>query len=186
MHRGQIMISGRQHLKTDWNTLGATDQMQAPTKEFLVFGSAVAAELASSHFAAAAGTNAFADRQRQAVNDEGLSLTEQFSNQADDPQEPIVQAVQLTIEARDTQATDIAQTNQQAQGALMMLLKVFCRQDRNRQGFCCVSRCSAIILKVPGFQNIIDHPIGRYNIGVVHVGYSLDESRGTSILASSA
>jgi hypothetical protein len=55
MNRSQIVIGSRQQVKADWDTVGGTDQMQAPTEELLVLGGAVAAEGFVPHFLAAAG-----------------------------------------------------------------------------------------------------------------------------------
>ncbi len=186
MHRGQIMVGGRQQVKTDGNPFRRTHQMQPPAEELLVFGGTVTAEFPSPHFLAAPSTHALTDGQRQTVNDEGFSMSKHLPNQSDHPVEPFAQCVQLPVEARDAQAVDVTQRHQQAQRTLMMVLKIFGCDHCHCQDLRRMSACSAVIFEAPRFQNVINHHIRRYNVGVVHVALSLLGCVVTPILASSA
>src|SRR5438874_5589896 len=65
VYRRQIVKGGRHQLKTDWDAVWCADQVQAPAKELLLFGSAVATVFASTHLFTAPRPHAATDGYRQ-------------------------------------------------------------------------------------------------------------------------
>ena len=65
MDRRQILLGSRQQVKTDWNTVWGTNQVQAPTEELFLLGRAVAAKGFATHLLATRSPRSFAHRQGQ-------------------------------------------------------------------------------------------------------------------------
>jgi hypothetical protein len=91
--RCQIVKRGWQHFKADWHATRCADQMQAPAKELLLFGSALAAVGATTHFSPAAGAHASADRNWQAIDHKHLASAKDFAQRGRDKRQPLGELV---------------------------------------------------------------------------------------------
>src|SRR5260221_7535327 len=186
MNGRQILLGGRQQVKTDWDTFRGANQVQTPAEKLFALGGTIATKGFAAYFLAARGPRSFAHRQGHTVNDKGFPSGIDFRYQVDDPNQPFPQRVQASVKPRHAQPTHIAQANHQAQGPFMVVLKILGRYHPHRQYLRCAANSASIVRKSIGFQHIIYHNICRYNIPVVHVVPSSYGCLATPILTKAA
>ena len=84
--------------ETYGHALRGANQMQAPAEELFFLGRTVTAEIKSAHFATTPCSDAFANRHRQAVNNEDFAARGDFTQHFERQVEPVGVLVQATVE----------------------------------------------------------------------------------------
>lgn len=109
--------------------------MQAPAENLLLLGSTGATLRTATNLTTAPRPHAPTDRERNAVDDEHRTARETFSQAGRKEGQPIRQAVQPTIEARQIEPSGpVVRFTQHAQGTFMMVLEVL-RNYLKLEGF---------------------------------------------------
>src|SRR5215213_9826670 len=112
------MQGGWHQLKTDWDAVRRTDQMQAPAEELFLFGGAVAAVGASAHLFAAPRAHTATDREWQAINHKDLTRHSNLAQGGGNEGQPVGKFMQAAIKACDINPPgQIASFTQDAHGA---------------------------------------------------------------------
>jgi hypothetical protein len=98
---GQVVHPCGQHLHAYGHAIRAADQMQTPSNERLPFGGAIPAAFAPAHLPTAPGAHTTADWQGEAIDNEPVARGEHLPQHVRNPDHPISELMEVTIEARD-------------------------------------------------------------------------------------
>src|SRR5205085_5894090 len=136
MERREIMKARRPEGETYGHALRGADQMQSPAEELFFLGRTVTAEIKSAHFATTPCSDAFANRYRQAVNNEDFAARGDFTQHFERQVKPVGVLVQATVETRNAQMTrEVMRLLQEQQGAFVVIVEVLGRHQGDGQHF---------------------------------------------------
>jgi hypothetical protein len=134
MHGCQVMHPCGQHLNAHGHAIRAADQMQTPSKELLPFGGARPAACAPAHLPTAPGAHTTADWQGEAIDDEPVARGEHLPQHVRNPDHPISELMEATIEARDADPPrQIAAPVHDLHRPFVMTANILGGDDGNRQ-----------------------------------------------------
>jgi hypothetical protein len=134
MHGCQVMHPCGQHLHARQRLLQAADQMHTPSKELLPFRRALPAACAPRRLPTAPGAHTTADWQGEAIDDEHVARGEHLPQHVRNPDHPISELMEATIEARDADPPrQIAAPVPVRRRPFVMIANILGGDDGNRQ-----------------------------------------------------